>query len=283
MAGWMFENALAAIQSPPSIPFSVLLSMDGLRLGDIRFTKIQMTLHMWTVSIMVLERWIANGSFKPEHLAEGDYSCSTIILIILNPNKQGTALKSTSIRLIVRWHMGPVRQINDITKLIMHACSMMKVDWQPSENMCRTFCIIVGDYGSHMGFATDLLFCTAYPLSFVHKDDPAQMTFRSQQNHPTSFTADVLLVHQLLTQDCPPCVYVRDRCLRCLLIPRGVHFSPDLFPQIIVPCDHVAPYCDPQSGEEVPFFTVGPFANTDTLFPDTAGNLDLFTDERSLL
>ena len=46
MVGWTFENALAAIQSPPSIPFPVLLSMDGLRLGDICFAKIQMTLCM---------------------------------------------------------------------------------------------------------------------------------------------------------------------------------------------------------------------------------------------
>ena len=64
MAGWMFENALAAIQSPPSIPFSVLLSTDGLHLGDIRFTKIQTTLHMQTVSITVLERWIAEWELQ---------------------------------------------------------------------------------------------------------------------------------------------------------------------------------------------------------------------------
>ena len=64
----MFENTLVAIQSPSSIPFSVLLSMDGLRLVDICFAKIQMTLRMRTVSMMVLERWIANGSFNPEQL-----------------------------------------------------------------------------------------------------------------------------------------------------------------------------------------------------------------------
>ena len=101
MAGWTFKNALVAIQSPPSIPFSVLLSMDGLHLGDIRFAKIQTTLCMWTVSITVLERWIANGRFNPECMAEGDYSCSIAILILLNPNKEGTVLKSTSVRLIV--------------------------------------------------------------------------------------------------------------------------------------------------------------------------------------
>ena len=93
----MFENTLAY----NSIPFPILLSTDGLCLGDIHFTKIQMTLHMWTVSISVLERWIVNGSFNPERMAEGDYSQPTTLLIFLNPNKEGTALKSTSIGLIV--------------------------------------------------------------------------------------------------------------------------------------------------------------------------------------
>ena len=67
MAGWTFEDALAAIQSPHSIPISVLLSTDGLRLGDIHFAKIQTTLRMQTVPITVLETWVADGSFNPEH------------------------------------------------------------------------------------------------------------------------------------------------------------------------------------------------------------------------
>ena len=105
------------------------------------------------------------------------------------------------------------------------------------------------------------------------------MTFWNPQNHPTSFTADVLLVHQLLARDCSPREYVEDRCCRCLIIPRGLHFSSDLFPQIIVPHDHTAPYHNSRSGGEAPFFTVGPFMSMDMLFPGTAGDLDLFTDE----
>ena len=49
-----------------------------------------------------------------------------------------------------------------------------------------------------MGFATELPFCTAYPLSFADKDDPMHMTFQHPCNHPCSFTVDVLLVCQLL-------------------------------------------------------------------------------------
>ena len=71
---------------------------------------------------------------------------------------------------------------------------------------------------------------------------------------------------------------MRNRCRRCLLIPRGVHFSTGLIPELIVPRGHAAPYSDPQSGAEALFFTMGPFASTDMLFPGAAGDLDLFTD-----
>ena len=58
MADWMFEKALVAIKSPPSISLDILLSPVGLRLGDIRFAKIQTNLHMQTVAMAVLEEWI---------------------------------------------------------------------------------------------------------------------------------------------------------------------------------------------------------------------------------
>ena len=130
-----------------------------------------------------------------------------------------------------------------------------------------------------MGFATDPPFCTAYLLSFADKEDLVWMTFRNPQNHPNSFSADVLLVHQLLTRDCSPHEYTEGRNHQCLIIPRGLHFLSDLFPQIVIPCDHVAPYCEPRSGVEAPFFTVGPLASTDMLFSGAAGDLNLFTDE----
>ena len=125
--------------------------------------------------------------------------------------------------------MGPAGHIHTITRLIKYAHSLMKMEWQSSNPMQRMICTIVGNYGRHMAFTTDPLFCTAYPLAFVHEDDPAQMTFRSQQNHPISFTGDGLLVHQLLMQDCSLHEYVMDRCHGCLLIPRECIFCPTSF------------------------------------------------------
>ena len=114
-----------------------------------------------------------------------------------------------------------------------------------------------------------------YP--FPDRDDPAQINFRHAHNHPWSFTTDVLLVRQLLAQDCSQHEYVWDRCRRHLLIPRGVHFSANIISEIEVPRGHVAPYCNPRSGVEAPFFTMGPFTSTDTLFPSAPGDLDLYT------
>ena len=227
---------------------------------------------------MTLERWVESGHFNLECMSPDDCSCSTAILIVLTHNKQGTVLTYVSVGLIVQWRKGPVGQIEDIPKLIVYACSQLGEDRPSSPNACKTYCIIIGDYGRAMGFATELPFCIAYPLSFADWDDPMWMTFRHPQNHPCSFTADILLVHQLLAQDCSPCEYERDRHRRHLLIPRGVHFSTDLFPQIIVPQGHAASFSDPQSGVEPPFFNMGPFASMDTLFPSAAGDLDLFTD-----
>ena len=138
--------------------------------------------------------------------------------------------------------------------------------------------MIVGDYGGALGFATEPPFCTAYPSSFSDRDVPVQMTFWHAHNHPWSFTMDTLLVRQLLARDCSLHEYAWDRCCWHLLIPRGVHFSTSLIPEIVVPRGHAAPYCNPRSGVEAPFFTMGPFASTDTLFPGVPGDLNLYTD-----
>ena len=125
--------------------------------------------------------------------------------------------------------------------------------------------MIMGNYGGHLAYAMDPPFCTAYALDFINKDDPATMTFRNQENHPVSFTGDGLIIHQLLAWDCMECEYERTISNRCLLIPRGVQLTKDLFPEIVVPWNHAAPYHDPKTGKEAPFITMGPFSK-DTLF-----------------
>ena len=90
-------------------------------------------------------------------------------------------------------------------------------------------------------------FCTAYALDFIDKNDPAAMTFRNQDNHPVAFTGEGLIICQLLVRDCLEHEYVRANCNGCLLIPRGMQFGKELFPEIVIPQNHAAPYCDPNT------------------------------------
>ena len=166
-----------AIQSQPLIPASILLSADGLCLEDVHFAKIQPTLWMRTMPIEILEKWIEGRSFNPEQMAEGDYSHSTAILIVLNPSTQCIDLESTCIRLIVCQHKAPVGKIAKVLNLIKYAHSLMQAEGQSSEPVHRTICTIMGNYGRHMAFTMDPPFCITYPLYFSETDYPTQMTF----------------------------------------------------------------------------------------------------------
>ena len=139
--------------------------------------------------------------------------------------------------------------------------------------------MIMGNYGGHLAYATDPLFCMAYVLDFINKNDPAVMKFRNQENHPVSFTGDGLIICQLLVQECLECEYERTTHNRCLLIPRGMQFTKELFPEIVVPQNHSAPYHEPKTGQEAPFITVGPFSGKAMLFPGIAGDLELYPTE----
>ena len=192
---------------------------------------------------------------------------TTAILIILTPNSEGTKLTYVSVGLIIRWHKGPVGWIEDIPRFITFIRSQLKGDRPASPHNRKTYCMIVGDYGGPLAFATEPPFCTAYPLSFADRDDPTRMTFHHPHNHPWSFPTDVLLVRQLLARDSSAREHALDKCHRCILIPRGVHLSTNIIPEIGVPRGHSAPYYNRRTGVEAPFFTMGPFASTDTLFP----------------
>ena len=183
MTDWTFEDALAAIQSPPSIPTSVLQSAEGLHFGDIHFVKIQTTLWMHVMSLVLLEKWIDCGSFNPEHKADGDYSHSTAILLTLIPDIQLKDIESMGIRLVVRWCRGQLAQISSLPNLITYVCSMLELDRLSYSPQCRMYCMIIGNYGGHLAFTTDPPFCAAHPLDFIDEKDPAAMTFRNQDNH----------------------------------------------------------------------------------------------------
>ena len=166
--------------------------------------------------IAVLEKWAEGGSFNPECMAKGDYSRTTTILILLNPKHRGystgkhkhraycsidawdqwgtsTPLWSSSSMLIPWWKWNgnpPIPCVGQSAQLLV-----TMADTWPSPQTLHSVWLI--------------------PCLLFTRMIPPHMTFRSQQNHPVSFTADGLLVHQLLVWDCPQCEYVMDRHHGC--------------------------------------------------------------------
>ena len=45
----------------------------------------------------------------------------------------------------------------------------------------------------------------------------------------------------------------------CLLIPRGMHFGPELFPNLVILHNHAGPLIDSITWQEITFQMVGPF------------------------
>ena len=103
MADWTFNDVLAAIKSPLSIPTSVLESANGICLGNIHFAEIHTTLQMRGVSFALLEKLVADGCFNLECKPNGDYSCSTAILLTFTPNAQLKDIESMGIGMVVHW------------------------------------------------------------------------------------------------------------------------------------------------------------------------------------
>ena len=69
--------------------------------GMFTLPRFRTTLWMCAMSLMLLEKLVDNGGFNPEHMADGDYSHSTAILLALTPDAQLKDIESMGIRLVV--------------------------------------------------------------------------------------------------------------------------------------------------------------------------------------
>ena len=56
------------------------------------------------------------------------------------------------------------------------------------------YCMIIGNYSGHMGYATEPPFCVAYPLEFINKKNHAAMTFRNQDNQRVAFMGMEMII-----------------------------------------------------------------------------------------
>ena len=169
-----------------------------------------------------------------------DYSHSTAILLAFIPDAKLKDIERLGIGLVVCRRGGPLAPISvdQLSRIAMTCWS-----WRVSYTLTvRMYAMLLSNYSGHMAYATDWPFCVAYPLEFMKKDNPGAMTFPNLDNHPVAFMANAMVIHQLLVRDCLEHEYASTSHGGCLIIPRGTQFGHKLFPEIVIPTNHAAPY-----------------------------------------
>ena len=140
----------------------------------------------------------------------------------------------------------------------------------------RAYMMLIANYGGHMAFATEPPYCAAYMAEYWDKN-PARMMPHDPENHWYVAVSEKMIVRRLLSVPNWDPLERKHITGGRLLIPQGVQFGPKLFPELVVPRNHVGPPIDPATGLDALLQTVGSFRDVDPIFPSFPGDLALFT------
>ena len=276
MTTWSFRDALEELEVKHHFDKSILQSNVGLCLGDIRFAEIQTSIKIRVVHFNTFMQFVEQGCFNADNLPIDGCSQTMAILLAFIPDRCLEDIESIGIGNMIRRHGSPIGDLSHIKMVIDTILSILTTERHKSPMKCRAYAVLIGNYGGHMAFATDPPYCVTYSTDYK-TNDPSQMTPRHTHNHVYAMVTTNMIVRRLLSlPHCEPADR-RQTIGGCLLIPRGVQFSPALFPEIVIPHNHTAPPFDPILRQEAPFWTVGPFWAVDTIFPGFPGDLELFT------
>ena len=133
--------------------------------------------------------------------------------------------------------------ISSISVMIESVRSILESESKKDRPKCRAYTMLIANYGGHMAFTTEPPYCVAYAADYQSKD-PSKMTPRETLNHPYAMVPDNMMVRRLLSvPNWDPAERKHTKGGR-LLILRGVHFGPKLFPEIVILCNHAGPLVD---------------------------------------
>ena len=98
---------------------SVLWSVQGLHMGDIRFAEIQTSFKMCTIPFCMFLQFIEKGSFKAENLPVDSYSHTTAILLAFVPNPRLTDIECVGIGNVIQRCRSPLGGIDSVRTVIV--------------------------------------------------------------------------------------------------------------------------------------------------------------------
>ena len=214
---------------------------------------------MHTLPIHTFLQLVKQGSFNADNLPLDGYSHTMAILLAFIPDTCLTDIESVVISNVIQRCGSPLGDISSIPAVMDSICSVLASKHKKSLLKCRAYMMLIGNYGRHIAFAKDPPYCVPYAVDYKNTNDPSKMTPHEPLNHAYTMVTSNMVVRRLLSV---PNWEPAERKLTiggCLLIPRGIQFGLELFPDLVIPCNHVGPLVDSAMWQEVPFQTIGPF------------------------
>ena len=198
MAMWSFRDALKELELRHQFDKSMLQSEVGLRMGDNRFAEVQTTIKMRGVRFSTFLHYIADGSFNPDKLAPHCCNQTTAILLAFLPDQHIQDIESIGIGCVICRLGTPMGDMSSVCTMIDSVWSVLKTEADKHRPHCRAYMMLTGNYGGHMGFATEPPYCVAYAAEYQDKD-PSKMTPREPLNHLYAMVSDKMMVRRLLS------------------------------------------------------------------------------------
>ena len=214
---------------------------------------------MRAVPFHIFLQFVKKGSFNADNLPADSYSHTTAILLAFIPDLCLVDIKHVGIGNVIWRHSSPLGDIASIHVVIDDIHRILAIEHKKDPPRHRAYMMLIGNYGRHMAFATDPPYCVAYAVDYKNTNDPSKMTPRESLNHAFTMVARNMVVRRLLSLLTWEPMERKLIVGGCLLILRGVHFGPKLFPDLVILCNHVGPMIDSIMQQEMPFQMVGPF------------------------
>ena len=194
MASWSFRDVLVELKAKNCFDESMLWSVQGLHLGDIHFAEIQTTFKMHAVSFCTFLQFVKKGSFNPDNLPADSYSHTMAILLAFIPDPCLMDIECVGIGKVIQWDGSPLGGMHSVNTVISHIHVVLAIKHNKPAPKHRAYMMLIGNYGGHMAFTMDPLYCVTYAAEYKHTDDPSKMTFHNPSNDGFIMAASNMVV-----------------------------------------------------------------------------------------
>ena len=169
MAMFHYQDLLAHLQSPESIPEHILWSQEGLCFGDVQFMPAWWTLKMQCLGLMDFKVLIDQNAFQPPGTPTCSASHTTALLLIFHTDTDLKDIGHVNISLVmchqgcnfyeqdaIHRYMGSIRADLVVTKKKYGVVGCKLPTW--------SYALLVGNFGGRISMPTNPPYCLIYVM-----------------------------------------------------------------------------------------------------------------------